>query len=271
MTWTDANPSDILSESDKSAVRGCDVNIAEAIMQQLCQSGSSFSGVPTMRALRRGQHLYWPGDLSKHVYSVKSGTLKTYGIEDDGREQITGFHTAGKVLGLDALVQRPMRCGALAVDVTTICQIPVQMVILGSGESGQLRLQLLEEFRKEIVRLEARLSICCNPAPQRLAAFILSMEAEPAEVHLPMSHKEIGNYLHLVPETVSRLLARFQRCGWLSTHGHRVDIRDRAALGQIAAGHMPGATSATVSAAKNALSGAARYEDNKQSARPLPT
>ena len=218
---------------------GSTLNDIEALVQQSLQRGVSFPTSMTTRTLRRGQHLYWPGGLSKHVYSIKQGTLKTYRTGTDGRERISGFHSAGQLLGLDTLAERPMRCGALAVDTSVICQIPVQAIVEGALKSGELWHQLLEELDNEIARLENRLSVCCLPAPQRLADFILSMTNPSGEAYLPMSHREIGNFLRLVPETVSRLLTKFHQRGWLLIEGREVVIRNRNSLEQAAAGRMP--------------------------------
>ena len=109
----------------------------------------------------------------------------------------------------------------------------------GALKSGELWHQLLEELDNEIARLENRLSVCCLPAPQRLADFILSMTNPSGEAYLPMSHREIGNFLRLVPETVSRLLTKFHQRGWLLIEGREVVIRNRNSLEQAAAGRMP--------------------------------
>lgn len=235
MTLIDAKPSRIRSKADVVAFGNTKINILEALVQQQYQGGSHRSSAITTRSLRRGQHLYRPGDLLKYVYSINRGTLKTYRIGDDDLERITGFPTCGKLLGLDTLIDRPMRCGAVALESTLICRIPVHAIVLGSGESRQLRLQLLEQFDNEIARLELQLSLYCLNAPQRLADFVLSMADRSTDVHLPMSHKEIGNYLRLVPETVSRLFSRFQQCGWLTMRGHGITILDRSGLEQTAA------------------------------------
>lgn len=249
MTLINARPSDIRSKSDRGALGNSQINIIETLVQQQYQGGSSLSVAISTRSLSRGQHLYRPGDLPTCVYSINRGMFKTYRIGDDGRERITGFPSSGTLLGLDTLMDRPMRCGAVALDTTLVCRIPVHAIVIGSGESRQLRLQLLEQFDNEIARLEIQLSLYCLNASQRLASFILSVAGKSAEVNLPMSHKEIGNYLRLVPETVSRLFAKFQRSGWLTMRGHGVSIRDRLALQQTAAEKIPDSNPKSMSAA----------------------
>lgn len=239
MAAINANPSTIQGRTDTRPISGLRPKSIEALVQQLLEGAVGFPTSMATRTLRRGQHLYWPGGLSKHVYSIRQGTLKTYRTGTDGRERISGFHSVGQLLGLDTLADRPMRCGALAVDTSVICQIPVHAILEGALKSGALWHQVLEEFDNEIARLENRLSVCCLPAPQRLADFILSMANSSGQAYLPMSHREIGNFLRLVPETVSRLLTRFHQRGWLSIEGRDMVIRDRNALQQAAAGHMP--------------------------------
>jgi CRP/FNR family transcriptional regulator len=233
------NPSIIQGSADTGPTDGSSLNDIEALVQQLLQRGVGFPTSMTTRTLRRGQHLYWPGGLSKHLYSIKRGTVKTYRTGTDGRERISGFHSTGQLLGLDTLVERPMRCGAIAVDTSVIRQIPVQALLDGALKSGPLWHHLLEELDNEIARLENRLAVCCLPAAERLADFILSMANSSGEAYLPMSHREIGNFLRLVPETVSRLLTKFHQRGWLSIAGRELVICNRNALEQAAAGHMP--------------------------------
>ncbi len=239
MVGATANPSIIQGRPDTGPTDESSLNDIEALVQQLFQRGVGFPTSMTTRTLRRGQHLYWPGGLSKHVYSIKRGTLKTYRTCTDGCERISGFHSIGQMLGLDTLAERPMRCGAVAVDTSVICQIPVQALLDGAFKSGPLWHQLLEELDNEIARLENRLAVCCLPAGERLADFILSMANSSDQVYLPMSHREIGNFLRLVPETVSRLLTKFNQHGWLIIAGRELVICNRNALERAAAGHMP--------------------------------
>jgi CRP/FNR family transcriptional regulator len=238
MTSMSANPRIAVSMPVGACVGDSTANLIEAWVQQRYRSGLDCPPASTTRTLRRGQYLYRPGDQLKHVYTIKRGTFKTYQTGADGRERINGFHSTGQLLGLDALADRRVRCGALALDTSVICQIQVHAILEDTGKSGPLWHQVLEEFDNEIARLENRLALCCLPAPQRLADFILSMANRSGEAYLPMTHREIGNFLRLVPETVSRLLTKFNQRGWLSMQGRDVVIRDRNAIEQAAAGSM---------------------------------
>jgi CRP/FNR family transcriptional regulator len=205
-------------------------NPIEVLMHQMLHNGSEYSILMAKRTFRRGQHLYRPGANGKHVYSINRGTFKTYRIGDDGRERILGFHSEGMLLGLDSLAGRQTHCGAIALDTTVICQIPITAIMAAADKSKQLRQRLFEQFDDEIDRLGTRLSLRTLPAPQRFAHFILSIAGNSASVTMPMTNKEISNYLNLVPETVSRLLAKFQQRDWLTIEGREIQILDRAAL-----------------------------------------
>ncbi len=207
-----------------------EANPIEVLMQQMLHSGAEYPIVMAKRTFRRGQHLYRPGSVGKHVYSINRGTFKTYRIGEDGRERILGFHSEGMLLGLDALAGRQTHCGAIALDTTVICQIPIAAVMAGADRSKQLRQRLFEQYDDEIDRLGTRLSLRTLPAPQRLAHFILSIAGASASVTVPMTNKEIGNYLNLVPETVSRLLTKFQQREWVAVLGREMQVLDRTAL-----------------------------------------
>ncbi len=202
----------------------------------------SFRGSVTTRTLRRGQHLYWPRDTRAYVYSIHRGSLKTYRPLHDCSERISGFHFPGELLGLDALFGLPARRGAVALGAATVMMIPVGMLIDHLGRCEMTRLELLGHFNDETARLEEHLSLARFTAEERLAAFVLwvvdklSPEAASPTMSLPMSQKDIGNYLGLVPETVSRLFARFEERRWLSMRRRDLTVRDLDQLRRAADG-----------------------------------
>ena len=227
-----------ISNAGESSDRG--FNVVDALIERKLDGQHEPASPPVPRSLRRGQHLYRAGDLSRHIYSVQRGTLKTYSIDAVHNEWITGFHSTGKLLGLDALVNLPMRNGAVALETTLVSQIPVRTILAGIEEFASLRARVLEQFYAEISRLESQMSQYSRNASQRIAHLVLHMAEDSNRIRLPMSHKEMGNYLHLSPETVSRVFARFQRHGWLDSHRREIKIRNRAALEFIDTGEDPG-------------------------------
>lgn len=195
-----------------------------------------------VRTLRRGQHLYLPGDMPAYVYSVQRGALKTYRVSRDGNECVDGFHFAGEVLGLDALLERPASSGAVALETVKVSVLAVSGLLESLGRSPAMRNQLLARFGDEISRLQERLCVDALDSQQRLASFLLWLverlvdRSDQATIHLPMSHKEIANYLRLVPETMSRLFARFQEREWLTVRRREITVLNLAGLQRAALG-----------------------------------
>lgn len=209
-----------------------------------------------MRTLRRGQYLFRPADTRSCIYSIYAGNLKSYRSLHGGTEKISGFHFTGELLGLDALFGHPLRRGAVALNGATVFVIPVPMIIEHLGRCAVTRSELLARFYKEIVELEEHLSLENLGAERRLATFVLwaadklAERSPQASLTLPMSQKDIGNYLGLVPETVSRVLARFQDRQWLSIERHNLTVRNwqrlRETAGGLEGGGLNGATAVAV-------------------------
>jgi CRP/FNR family transcriptional regulator len=230
------------------------VKVTSSLFAQLHRHDSSFRGCVHMRTLGRAQHLFRPADTRSCVYSIYAGALKSYRSLHDGNEKISGFHFTGELLGLDALFGRPLRRGAVALNSATVFVIPVPMIIEHLGRCAVTRSELLARFYKEIVELEEHLSLENLGAERRLATFVLwaadklAERSPQASLPLPMSQKDIGNYLGLVPETVSRVLARFQDRQWLSIERHNLTVRNwqrlRETAGGLEGGGLNGATAA---------------------------
>ena len=229
-------------KQNSSSIDGDVENFAHSLFKQLNPNDASFRACVTSRTLRRGQHLYRPRDTRACVYSIHRGMLKTYRPLHDCSERISGFHFPGELLGLDALFGLPVRRGAVALGHATVFMIPVVMLIEYLRRSELTRLELLGHFNAEIARLEEHLSLDKVSAEQRLAAFVLwgmdklSPQSPQPKFTLPMSQKDIGNYLGLVPETVSRLFSRFEDRRWLSMNRRDLTVHDLAELRQAAAG-----------------------------------
>ncbi len=228
--------------------------MTSSLFAQLHRHDSSFRGCVHMRMLRPGQHIYRPADTRSCVYSVYAGALKSYRSLHDGTEKINGFHFTGELLGLDALFRRPLRRGAVALNSATVFVIPVPMMIEHLGRCAVTRSELLARFYKEIVELEEHLSLENLSAERRLATFVLwaadklAKRSPQASLRLPMSQKDIGNYLGLVPETVSRVLARFQDRQYLSIERHNLTVQNWQRLREIAGGLEGGGLNAATAA-----------------------
>lgn len=201
------------------------------------------------RPAKRGVHLFHQGERFRSLYAVRSGSVKTFTTLNNGMEQITGFHLPGELVGLDAVNSEQHTCGAKTLESTSFCEIPFEQLETLSGELPSLRRQLLRLMGKELVQEQELLTLIGKKsAEERLATFLVDISARfhdrgfsPTEFRLSMSRNDIGNYLGLAVETVSRLFTRFQDQGLLHANGKLVQLRDIRALRQLAgspAAHM---------------------------------
>lgn len=164
--------------------------------------------------LKKHEVLYFPQNIFRNIYAIQYGNLKTYQVDADGNELIRGFYFSGEVLGFEAIYTRHYLLSAVALSDSVICEIPY--------ENFLELLQLNPALQKHILYLMSQQLNVGNylfsiTAEQRLAAFLvdLSFRLHASEMHtkflLPMSRQDIGNYLKLTAETVSRLLSQFKK------------------------------------------------------------
>ncbi len=194
------------------------------------------------RPVKRGEHLFQVGEPFQAIYAVRSGSIKTYAPTEDGHEQVTGFHLPGELLGLDAIITESHPCAAKALETTSLCEIPFeQLEALGNRIPG-LQHQLLKIMSKEILHDHSLLMLLGKKsAEERLAALLMSLSNRyrargfsPTEFNLSMSRNDIGNYLGLAVETVSRLFTRFQEERLLTVQRKHIRVLDLPHLRQIA-------------------------------------
>ncbi|MEQ1438554.1 helix-turn-helix domain-containing protein [Fontimonas sp. SYSU GA230001] len=182
--------------------------------------------------------LFNAGDEAENLYLVRAGCVKTYTIDEEGNERIRGFHLPGDLIGLDALSRRHHPCAAGAVEASQVCVIPRARVAAELQRSPALMQRLLERTSRE---LSAALSLSGDfTADQRVAAFVLSMQerlapsASGQKLRLPMTRRDIGNYLRLATETVCRVITRLEQQGVLESRDRALAIRDRRRLAGLA-------------------------------------
>jgi CRP/FNR family transcriptional regulator len=194
-----------------------------------------FSEVATAkRRVPRGGSLYHNGDRLESLYAVRSGAFKTVGVSRDGAEKITGFHLPGELLGLDAIGAGRHDFNAVALEDSEVCVIPFAQLEQMALTLPALQHQLLRLLSVDISRDHGLMLLLGSmTAEQRLAAFLLSLSRRHQRLGfaadrfmLRMTREEIGNYLGLTLETVSRLLSRFQREELIAVHQRDVEIRN---------------------------------------------
>lgn len=186
------------------------------------------------KPLKKGEHLFNQGGAFEYVYAIRAGTIKTYTITNEGEEQITGFYFPGELVGMSGFDNNEYPVSAKILETTTVCEIPFERLDDLSGQLPELRRQLLRTMSKEI-REEQQMMLLLSKknAEQRIATFLIKLSQRfklrgysETSFRLSMSRNEIGNYLGLAVETVSRIFTRFQKSGLLHVEGKEVNIND---------------------------------------------
>ena len=194
--------------------------------------------VKRARPLHRGDFLFRNGQSFRSLYVVKTGSVKTYTPSEEGGEQVLGFHLPGEIIGLDAIDKEVHACSAKVLETSAICEVPFSRLEELSNRIPSLQHQMYRLLSKEISHdTELLLVLGKKSAEERLAAFLLSMSKRlrqrglsPTDFYLSMSRHEIGNYLGLAVETVSRLFTRFQDEGLLKVDRKHVELINLEAL-----------------------------------------
>ncbi len=188
----------------------------------------------TRRKVKAGQNLYREGDRFQYIYAVRTGTLKSSLMLADGREQVSGFHIAGELVGLDGVAQGQHASATMALEDTELCAIPyAHLSDLAAGTSGMQHI-ISRLMSREILREHSLMMLLGSMnAEERLAAFLLNLSQRYAargyserEFHLRMSRAEIGSYLGMKLETVSRTFSAFQQQRLLEVDKRHIRITD---------------------------------------------
>ncbi|NLW05043.1 MAG: fumarate/nitrate reduction transcriptional regulator Fnr [Pseudomonadaceae bacterium] len=192
--------------------------------------------------LKKGEHLFRQGDSFDSVYAVRSGSLKNYIMTNDGEEQITNFHLPSELIGLDAIDCASYPVSAKALETTTVCEIPFFRLQELSNELPDLRRQIFSCMSKEL-RDDKQMMLLLSKknAEERVATLLTNLSARfrrrgysQYTFRLPMSRNEIGNYLGLAVETVSRVFTRFQSKQIIAVNGKEIHITNRQELLEVA-------------------------------------
>jgi len=198
--------------------------------------------VKRKRMLKRGEVLYRIGEAFTYVYAIRSGSVKTYISTDDGRLQITGFHVPGELLGLNAIDEKRYSCEAMALETTSVCEISVECFEELVRQIPSVHYQMLRMMSREIKHnQELMLLLGKKNAEERLATYLLSLSRRfamrnysPTQFNLSMSRCDIGNYLGIAEETVSRIFTRFQEKGMIASERRHIILNDLERLSAIA-------------------------------------
>ncbi|GGY27544.1 fumarate/nitrate reduction transcriptional regulator Fnr [Paludibacterium paludis] len=181
------------------------------------------------RRLKRGEFLFRSGENFKSLYAIRTGFFKTCVSSQDGREQVTGFLMSGELMGLDGISSSVHGCDAIALEDSEVCELPFSRMESLGRDIPSLQHHFFRLMSREIVRDQNVMLLLGNmKAEERLAAFLLNLSQRLSsrgfaanDFVLRMSREEIGSFLGLKLETVSRTLSKFQQQGWITVdHKH---------------------------------------------------
>ncbi|MDC1528211.1 fumarate/nitrate reduction transcriptional regulator Fnr [Gammaproteobacteria bacterium] len=193
------------------------------------------------RPIQAGEHIYRTGDGFTSIFAVRSGSIKTYLLDDDGVEQVTGFYLPGEILGFDCIGTEKHGCNVMAMETSTVCEIPFERI-----EELSLQIPVLQRhfFQLMSQQIEAdhqmMLTLSKKNAEGRVATLLISLSKRfgrrnlsPNSLRLPMSRMDIGNFLGLTIETVSRTFSRLQKEGLIKVDGREIHINNHKQLQSI--------------------------------------
>jgi len=190
------------------------------------------------KPFHKGDILFDANQKLSSLFAVRSGSFKSFLVDERGNEQITGFHLPGDLVGFDALSNQIHPTYAQSLETSMVCEIPVTTIEELSGTMPKLRTQINRLMSTEIAQDQNMMMLLNRrTADERVAAFILSLAKRFGErnlssnsFRLSMTRGEIGNYLGLTVETISRIFSKLQKANLIKVDGKFVEILDQEAL-----------------------------------------
>jgi CRP/FNR family transcriptional regulator len=194
------------------------------------------------RPLQKDAHIYHAGEDFKSVFAVRSGSIKSYTVTNNGQEQVTGFHLPGEIFGIDGIAHNRHTNSALAMETASVCEIPFSNLQELSIAIPSLQRHFFQLMSKEITNDQKLITLLSkNTAEERIATLLVSIanrnmrrKLSGSKFRLPMSRADIGNYLGLTVETVSRVFGRFQKLNLLLVDKKEIEILDLEKLRELA-------------------------------------
>lgn len=196
------------------------------------------------RPFKKGETLFRQGEPFGSLFALRSGCVKTYLVTDTGEEQITGFYLPGELIGLSGIDTDAYPVNAIAIETTTVCEIPYPKFEELTDDIPELKRQIIHSMSKTIRQdMQMMMLLSQKDAEARVANFLLDLSSRIQRrgyaadfIYLGMSRNEIANYLGLAVETVSRIFSRLQKSGAIEVNGRAVEIRDEDLLSAAAGG-----------------------------------
>ncbi len=198
--------------------------------------------IKRQQSLKRNSYLFREGDPFSAIYAIKSGCVKTYRLTANGKEQVCGFYLPGELIGLDAIESGIYSCSAKILQTSSACAIPYTEFEKLSKNMPGLQQQLLRLMSREIAAQQWLVTLLGKQsADERVASILCNLSERfeirgysPNELNLGMSRNDLGNYLGLAIETISRVLGRFHQAGLLTANGKNIQLHQLDQLRELA-------------------------------------
>lgn len=242
MTQINFRPADGVKGAPTSCANCRLIDICLPLSMQLDDIDRLSRIIQHRRPLQKNQYLYRVNEPFRSIYAVRSGTVKTTILSESGHEKITGFYLPGELVGLDGIAENRYTCSVVTLETTSVCEIPFVQIEALSAQMPSLQRNVLQMLSREISHDQQRISLVSkSSAEQRIAALLVSLsrryKARKLAAHefsLPMSRTDMGNFLGLTVETVSRVLSRLQSQNTIHLNRKELRILDFALLLEIA-------------------------------------
>lgn len=192
------------------------------------------------RPLKKGDHLYRQNDEFRSVYAVRSGSFKSYVLSDSGQGRVTGFFLPGEIIGMDGIASRRYANSTQALEHSSICEIPFTQLEKLSHQLPNLQHHFFAIMGNEIAKdQQIHTLLSSYSAEARTASFLLGLSSRyaraafsPTRFLLPMTRSDIGEYLGLTVETVSRIFTALQKKNLIEVKNREIELLDIEALRQ---------------------------------------
>ena len=240
--------------ADVIAIGALRAHCATCSMRELCLAAGLDSAamreldalVVTRRQFKKGVAIFQSGDRFTALYAIRSGSCKTMVSDQGGREQVIGYQLMGDLIGFDGIASGRHQCRVVSLEDTEVCEVPFARLDELSGRLPQLRHTLERLVSREVLRDENLLLVVGSMKVQeRVAAFLLNLSQRyqqrgysSKEFVLRMTRRDIGSYLAMELETVSRVLSRLQARGLIKIDRNLVQLLDLQGLKELISEHI---------------------------------
>ncbi|MDP6097219.1 MAG: fumarate/nitrate reduction transcriptional regulator Fnr [Gammaproteobacteria bacterium] len=225
---------------DKACPHNVNISCASCRLNELCLPIALSKAeihqldeiVQRNRPYKKGDHLYRQSDEFKSVYAVRSGSFKSYVLGTSGQSRVTGFFLPGEIMGMDGIASKDYANSTVALEHASICEIPFFQLEKLSHQLPNLQHHFFAIMGNEIAKdQQIHTLLSSYTAEERTASFLLGLSSRysrvslsPTRFLLPMTRSDIGEYLGLTVETVSRIFTALQRKGLIKVRNREVDL-----------------------------------------------